>query len=79
MCVCVCHVVLRKSLFLVRMVDLSVLNFVYQPSIFRIVVKLKLGSKDSGAIVLYLVHLCAVSLTCDQASLLFLSGRERNA
>ena len=63
MCVCVCHVVLRKSLFLVRMVDQSVLNFVYQPSIFRIVVKLKLGSKDSGAIVLYFVHLCAVSLT----------------
>ena len=60
---CVCHVVLRKRLFLVRMVDQSVLNFVYQPSIFRIVVKLKLGSKDSGAIVLYFVHLCAVSLT----------------
>ena len=45
------------------MVDQSVLNFVYQPPIFRIVVKLKLGSKDSGAIVLYFVHLCAVSLT----------------
>ena len=59
---CVCHVVLRKSLFLVRLVDQSVLNFVYQPPIFRIVVKLKLGSKHSGAIVLYFVHLCAVSL-----------------
>ena len=62
-CVCVCHVVLGKSLFLVRMVDQSVLNFVYQPSIFRVVVKLKLESKDSGAIVLYFLHLCAVSLT----------------
>ena len=52
-----------KSLFLVRMVDELALNFVYQPPIFRVVVKLKLGSKDSGAIVLYFVHLCAVSLT----------------
>ena len=63
MCVCVCHVVLRKSLFLVRLVDQSLLNFVYQPPIFRIVVKLKLGSKDSGAIVLCFVPLSAVSLT----------------
>lgn len=60
---CVCHVVLGKSLFLVRLADQSALNLVYQPSIFRTVVKLKLGSKDSGAIVLYFVHLCAVSLT----------------
>ena len=52
-----------KGLFLVRMVDQLALNFVYQPPIFRVVVKLKLGSKDSGAIVLYFVHLCAVSLT----------------
>ena len=66
MCVCACHVVLGKSLFLVRLVDQSTLNFVCQLSIFRTVVKLKLGSKDSGAIVLYFVHLCAVSLTeCD--------------
>lgn len=57
---CVCHVVLGKSLFLVRLVDQSALNLVYEPSIFRTVVKLKLGSKDSGAIVLYFVHLCAV-------------------
>ena len=63
MCVCVCHVVLRKIIFLVRMVDQSVLNFDYQPPIFWIVVKLKLESKDSAAIVLYFVHLCAVSLT----------------
>ena len=67
MCVCVCvcvfHVVLRKSLFLVRMVDQSVLNFVYQPSIFRIVVKLKLGSKDSGAshCIVFCASLCCLT------------------
>ena len=57
---CVCQVALGESLFLVRLVDESALNLVYQPPIFRIIVKLKLGSKDSGAIVLHFVHFCAL-------------------
>ena len=60
-CVCVCHVVLGKSLLLVRLVDHSALNFVYQPSIFRTVVKLKLGSKDSGAFVLCFLCISVLS------------------